>query len=348
MSRRTVRQPDALLAELLPAVSRSFYLSLRVLPAAVRKPIGIAYLLARTSDTIADTEWIEASRRESALRQLADWIREDGGEPCDFTPFLARCENEAERVLLERAGESVELLEAEDRWEREQIRKVLGHIVSGQNLDLQRFSLASSDNIVGLATDDELEDYIYRVAGCVGEFWTRICFRLVGKKGREPSAQLLQDGVRFGKGLQLINILRDLASDLGQGRCYLPAEALAELNLTPEELNRATVGPKLEPLMSRYIGRTREYLLAGWRYTNALPCRWFRIRLACAWPILIGWRTLDALPADDPLDANRRAKITRGAVRAVLLRSLLAYPFPWVWRRLVRDSGDSKVRTIPG
>src|SRR3954466_2928350 len=40
---------------LLASVSRSFYLTIRILPAALRAPIGLAYLLARASDTIADT-----------------------------------------------------------------------------------------------------------------------------------------------------------------------------------------------------------------------------------------------------------------------------------------------------
>ena len=39
---------NAALNELLKQTSRSFYLTLRVLPAAVRPQIGLAYLLART------------------------------------------------------------------------------------------------------------------------------------------------------------------------------------------------------------------------------------------------------------------------------------------------------------
>ena len=43
-----------LTGDLLRGVSRSFYLSLRILPAALREPIGLAYLLARAADTVAD------------------------------------------------------------------------------------------------------------------------------------------------------------------------------------------------------------------------------------------------------------------------------------------------------
>ncbi|SVB50912.1 uncharacterized protein METZ01_LOCUS203766, partial [marine metagenome] len=45
---------DRLLKDVLEGVSRSFYLTIRVLPKNLREPIGLAYLLARTADTIAD------------------------------------------------------------------------------------------------------------------------------------------------------------------------------------------------------------------------------------------------------------------------------------------------------
>ena len=52
-----------LLGSLLRQVSRSFYLSLAVLPRSLREPIGLAYLLARAADTIADTRLIPRDDR---------------------------------------------------------------------------------------------------------------------------------------------------------------------------------------------------------------------------------------------------------------------------------------------
>ena len=52
-----------LLSELLPRVSRSFFLSLRVLPREVRQPIGLAYLFCRAADTIADTSLLPPEQR---------------------------------------------------------------------------------------------------------------------------------------------------------------------------------------------------------------------------------------------------------------------------------------------
>ena len=61
--------PDPL-DHLLRQVSRSFYLSLRVLPSAVREPIGLAYLLARAADTVADTRLVPRAERLSHLETL--------------------------------------------------------------------------------------------------------------------------------------------------------------------------------------------------------------------------------------------------------------------------------------
>ena len=67
-----------LLTDLLSRVSRSFYLTLRVLPSVMREPIGLAYLLARASDTIADTELVPSSRRLELLRAYGNALRYQG------------------------------------------------------------------------------------------------------------------------------------------------------------------------------------------------------------------------------------------------------------------------------
>ena len=72
------------LNDLLKATSRSFYLTLRVLPAAVRPQIGLAYLLARTTDTIADTEILPVEQRLDALQKLRERILGQSSAPLNF------------------------------------------------------------------------------------------------------------------------------------------------------------------------------------------------------------------------------------------------------------------------
>jgi farnesyl-diphosphate farnesyltransferase len=81
------------------------------------------------------------------------------------------------------------------------------------------------------------------------------------------------------------------------------------------------------------VNEAEAHLTAGWKYTNTLPFRQFRVRLACAWPILIGARTIQKLRQAGVTELQQRVKIPRREVNAILLRSLLASPLPFLWRR---------------
>ena len=344
-----------LLATLLKQVSRSFYLTRRVLPGSVRPQIGIAYLLARATDTIADTELIPVAVRLRTLEALEERIAghhtaplkldetlrlqgadtglaETHAQPTDSPPeSVARS---GERSLLKQIESILWLLERFSADDQEQVRSVLKTIVSGQTLDLQRFGSAKPGQIIALQTDQERDDYTYRVAGCVGEFWTRMCRAHLFPNADLDDASLLAKGIRFGKGLQMVNILRDIPTDLRQGRCYLPAEEMRRFDLTPSALLDSANECAFRPLLQHYIALTSAHLSAGWAYTNLLPRRCVRVRLACAWPLLIAARTLDRLRSGNVLDAKRPLKISRGEVRTLIARSLLYYPWPRAWNSL--------------
>ena len=326
-----------LLTSLLREVSRSFYLTLRVLPAAIRAPIGLAYLLARATDTIADTEIVPVNERLAALAALRARILGHTSAPLDFRRFSevgAGGAADSERVLLARIEEALAVLGAFEVEDRRRINAVLETITGGQELDLRRFGGASERALVALADAEELEDYTYRVAGCVGEFWTRMCRAHLFPRASLDDARLLANGIRFGKGLQLVNILRDLPKDLRTGRCYLPAPELAACGLTPADLLAPANEARLRPIYNRWLGRAEEHLAAGWEYTNTLPRAQIRLRLACAWPVLIGQQTLRRLRVGNVLDPAGRIKITRAEVRAIVAQTVLRYPFAGAWRRL--------------
>ena len=337
---RVQNSATPLLTELLKAVSRSFYLTLRVLPGSVRPQIGLAYLLARTTDTIADTELIPIARRLSALNELRTAIHAETLVQPRFDDLAAAHPEQpgggsnAERVLLQRIGEIVALLEGVSSADRQCIREVLSTITSGQELDLQRFGAANAEHIVALRTERELDDYTYRVAGCVGEFWTRMCRAHVFPKAQLDDLALIRDGIRFGKGLQLVNILRDLPRDLKQGRCYLPSERLEQAQLTPASLRDPGCIAKFRPLYNEWLDLAEAHLAAGWSYTNALPRGAVRVRLACAWPVLIGVKTLARLRRDNPLDATQRVKVSRADVKSIIGATVLKYPFARAWENL--------------
>ncbi len=90
-----------------------------------------------------------------------------------------------------------------------------------------------SAGFTALHTLDELDQYTYYVAGCVGEFWTRMVCAHRPAMARWNVTRMSAIGVRFGKGLQLTNIVKDIARDLHRGRCYVPEPLLLEAGLTP-------------------------------------------------------------------------------------------------------------------
>ena len=329
------------LNDLLKATSRSFYLTLRVLPARVRPQIGLAYLLARTTDTIADTELVPPAQRLDALQKLRERILGRDVSPPNFNEFINQQGSAEEKLLLQRVGDSLSALKNISEADQKLIRDVLATITSGQELDLRRFANASAEKIVALETAAELDDYTYRVAGCVGEFWTKICRAHLFPNAKLDEKQFIADGIRFGKGLQLVNILRDLPADLKNGRCYLPVQRLDEAKLFPETLLSPANEQKFLPLYHEYLGKAEAHLAAGWRYTNTLPFGQFRVRLACAWPILLGVRTIEKLRAANVIELQQRVKVSRCEVRKIILLSLLACPLPFAWRRLFPAGGKA-------
>ena len=336
-------------SDLLREVSRSFYLTLRVLPAAIRPQIGLAYLLARLTDTIADTRLVSVGHRRAALREMQAAIQalaEDRpAQAPDFGDLAAAQEvptgpgSAAEKALLENARETLEALGALRREDRQRIRELLDTIIRGQETDLVRFGGASSDRLAALETDNDLEEYTYSVAGCVGEFWTRMCRAHLFAKAELDDTFWLTNGIRFGKGLQLVNILRDLPKDLRQGRCYIPRTRLGICGLEPAALLDAREMGRFRPLYAGYLEQARGLLGAGWAYTNALPRGQMRVRLACAWPALIGVKTLARLRAGNVLDDRCRIKVSRAEVRRLMVSSVLCYPNPRAWDRLFAHAG---------
>lgn len=312
---------------ILRSVSRSFYLSLRLLPAPLRDPLSLAYLLARTTDTIADTPEAPAELRVESLRHLADAIQ--GNAPIttavnireSFAPFQS---DEAERALIGALPETLQWLERLDDRDRPEVRNVLQKINQGQMLDLERFGSgrSTSTSIKALPTSDDLDEYTYLVAGCVGEFWTRVCFAHVADFSDRAEAEMLELGMKYGKGLQIINVLRDAGSDLRAGRCYLPEDELHSLGLTPGEI-LANPG-RAEPVIRRWREKAESAMAAGLDYACAIRSR--RIRFATALPALIGARTLALLRRTGPEIFERRVKVSRAEIRRIMLWTALASP----------------------
>jgi farnesyl-diphosphate farnesyltransferase len=300
-----------LIGPLLRGVSRSFYLTLRVLPPAIRPQISLAYLLARATDTIADTKAVPRAKRTVALQQLQNLSHVP-----DLGAIAEQQTSPAEKQLLERLEDCVIALGQFDEADARRIQELLKIIVGGQIFDLQQFPGETEKKLVALSSDEELDRYTYMVAGCVGEFWTKMCVAHLPALRDWNVDEMCQLGVRFGKGLQLVNVLRDIPKDLRIGRCYLRVKDPRAL-LDPENFEA------IRALYARWLDTAVDHLDAGWQYTMKIPRSETRLRLACIWPIWIGLMTVARLRVENPLDPERRVKVLRGEVYGVMVRSFL-------------------------
>ena len=307
-------------AEILRSVSRSFYLSIRFLPAQLRVPIALAYLLARTTDTVADTAQIAGNVRMETLKLLSNGIQGTASRDVVaqlIASFVSLQENESERRLLESLPEYLTCLEAMAHADRNDICVVLEKIVRGQMLDLQRFD--TPQEIHALSTAADLDEYTYLVAGCVGEFWTRLCFRHVRQFASRSEDEMLALGKRYGMSLQLINVLRDAGSDLRAGRCYFPEDELNTAHLTPSQI--VSEPERFQPIYRMWLEKAKAGLVSGMEHSRAINNR--RVRAATVLPALIGSRTLALLDAAGPSALQRAVKIPRREVRAMILSLVL-------------------------
>ncbi len=269
---------------ILARVSRSFYLSIRLLPKKLRDPVALGYLLARASDTIADTTELPLDLRMENLRLLVRGIQGEAlgdaivGLSASVTPLQ---KNNAERALIESLQSCLDWLGQSEVPDREEVRAVLEQINRGQVLDLERFR--NPKQIAALEKSAELDEYTYLVAGSAGEFWTRLCFRHLPKFSARSEGDMLGMGKRYGMGLQLINILRE-----------------------PE---------RFQPIYRKWRKKAERGIEAGLEYANAIRNR--RIRVATALPGLIGARTLALLRNAGATALHRRIKVPRKEVRAI-------------------------------
>ncbi len=295
--------------DVLKRVSRSFYLSLRLLPKPMREAASLAYLLARTSDTLADTAKAPLEDRLFCLDEFG--LALVGEREISRWPLrlLNAVEDLGERHLLKISDDLLAWLGRLPTGEADLVREVVGIIISGQKLDLGRFAGAERESPVALEDDAALEDYAWRVAGCVGAFWTKLGFFTMGDSfSSVPASVLIEQGIAYGKGLQLVNILRDLPADLAMGRCYLPvADPLDSTYLLESH--------------GRWLGQSAAWVNAGVAYAESLRSR--RLRAATVLPAMIARETLERMRGADWETLQARVKVPRVRVYLALMRAFM-------------------------
>lgn len=284
--------------ELLKAVSRSFYLTIRFLPEEMRPGVALGYMLARATDSVADNSSSSLDERAEVLRRMAIVINgaATDEEKQDLLEILRvkmadSLHHKAESTLLCEFGACLRALDTFDEAQKSHIRKVLDTIIRGQLWDLTAF--AERDTV---QDDEETRRYTYSVAGCVGEFWTDLGYTTMGARFCDESRREVMTlaGVRYGQGLQLINILRDMEEDAARGRRYLCSDP------------------------HKWLNRAESYMNDGIDYSRRLGT--FKLRFASMLPAIIGKKTIQLLRSV-PLGKGK-VKIKRSAVYGGMIQAL--------------------------
>ncbi len=306
---------------LLKSVSRSFYLSLRYLPNSVRLPLSLAYLLARATDTLADYSTIPVMFRLELMMQLKTLVSEPSHSFLlsevnqKVKPYLSYF-TDSDRFLIENIPFVFELLNEQPSQDKLYIQEVLHKIIEGQLIDLNYFD--SQKELIHFSTDKELDNYLYLVAGCVGEFWTKLCFSHIPGYAKNNLNTLLPKAINFGKALQLTNILRDLPRDLSNGRLYLPYQGNCSYGNLDQFINELVT--KESKLIETWRERAFSYLHDAAFYIQAINNR--RVKFACLVPFFIAQETLNTLKDLSYITKRQSIKISRKQVYLYLWKAL--------------------------
>lgn len=305
---------------LLKAVSRSFYTSLSVLPATLRPLMSLGYLLCRTADTLADTAILPSDKRMAFLtkfRQLFESfpphveMAKNLGEELSTQISLT---NSAEAQLVKNFSTIYSLLPLFSLTDQALINDVVRSVIDGMLLDLTEFS-SNKGSLTALNTTADLDRYLTLIGGEPGRFWTRACLEHIPHLNIVDRANWIYLGINLGKGLQLVNILRDIPQDLKNGRCYIPHELLASHGLQAHSLTNLNELPAFLPLFHELIDKALSYLEYGLSYMKKLPITELRLRVAVWLPMILGVRTLASLRIhEDILNPNVVIKINRKEV----------------------------------
>ncbi len=290
-------QQELTIRPLLKSVSRSFYLSMVFLPPAVRPCVSIAYLLARASDSVADSSSADPALRLRILGMMQELLCKAEHDESLAKELCAELDNKmsdqqsdaSERELLQRYRECLHAKLSLPAEQQALIAEVLRAILDGQIWDIEYFLEHDS-----VTSDEQSQLYCYRVAGCVGEFWTRVGMLCLPRLSYYPNNEdLIEAGIRYGKGLQLVNILRDREEDATRGRNYLCSDR------------------------DIWMSRAQRYLADGVDYSLRL-CSW-RMRFTSILPAMLGLKTLQKIKNASPSTA--KVKIKRSTVYWTMLQA---------------------------
>lgn len=305
---------------ILPAVSRTFALGIKVLPGDLGHAVLDAYLLCRIADTVEDEPNADPAFKADLLNELIACFEEPQA--------IARFERAVENLM----GDAAHLMLTQNAalvFEHfSQLPAGMQAVVSRWVIEMatgMRKFVLLYPNGIRIQTLDEYQEYCYYVAGTVGYMLTDLWREHSAIFDKDRYALLSSRARAFAEALQTVNILKDIAVDVEQeNSIYVPQQILEQHGsshgsiLSPDffEHNRAAV-TQLIDLAWFNLAEAQQYIMD-------LPRRAVSIRLFCILPQLLACATLrELVQRPSMLKSGGKVKITRREVKTLLLLGTL-------------------------
>jgi farnesyl-diphosphate farnesyltransferase len=299
----------------LPEVSRTFALSIQLLPEHLRAPVQVAYLLCRIVDTIEDDPHLNLTTRRALFAHFDRLLGDDTRDASTFESAANDADlglNDGERSLVRGAGAVFREYRALTGPRRDAIRPWVLEMSAG----MRAFIEHAPDGQLEIDSIEDLERYCYYVAGTVGGLLTSL-FAL--ELDRPTNRTVPRLATRFGLGLQLVNILKDVAEDAARGTVFLPREVLDAHDLDSDNLLDPDARCRALAAVRTVTERARAHLVAANRYTLEWPAEAAHVRMFCAVPLGLAWATLREVErSPDTLRPGATPKVSREVVGAVV------------------------------
>jgi len=333
--------------EMLPKVSRTFAICIRLLPSDLAHPVLVAYLLCRIADTIEDSATLTTDQKSRLLDHFSQRLKLGGpGTAALSEPFAVPASDdellvrEVAVVLREFGRLSPEQQDAIRPWVRE--------MSAGMAEFARRKGDSGQAHIEALATVEELDRYCYYVAGTVGHLLTDLFCLHAGCRDQAQHAKLQSLATSFGLGLQLTNIIKDVADDRRRGWVFIPQELCQLAGITPDQLHDERYRVAAHRVMELLIDKAKLHLFDALEYTTTIPRRQYGIRLFCLSALYFAVRTLRLAAYDDRLlDPQHKVKIARGQVYRTLAATRLVAPSNTLTRHYFRHLAGDEWIAIP-
>jgi farnesyl-diphosphate farnesyltransferase len=320
----------------LPEVSRTFALNIPLLPAPLDLAVTVAYLLCRIADTLEDESVASAADRRPLMDEFArlcalpsDWAPAAERFALTAVAALRPAAPAAEVRLVRGTSRVLETVSQLPPWVRTHVSRCVREMTTGMAQVLER--VERQGPATGLADLNETLTYCYYVAGTVGEMLTRLFAGYSpGVAARLP--ELEPRASAFGRALQLTNIIKDIREDRERGSCWLPRTLMARHGLTADTLLAHDHRAAALELLDELLAVAHREAETSFEYILLLPSEERGIRLFCLWPLFFAVLTLRELRGNPEVFSGPAVKISRAAVKRVMVFTRALADKDWALR----------------